>query len=343
VKAEGHTVHVLRNERGMALLVTIMTVALLVALTVQFQKTTWNRFVASHNYMRGTQLTAIADSGINIAIAVLQNDAAENEIDSLHDSWAELEKEQFNELFPAGNLRIGIEDLSGRLQINNVIGKEGEAQQGVDAATALEIRGVFKSLLLSGNFPVEDEAEAQNIVDAVVDWIDANDEESEYGAESSYYQSLEKPYACRNQPLQYIEELLLIKGVTPELLFGSGEVAGLADYLTVYGTDGKINLNTAAPLLIKSLEPLISDELAEQIDDYRKDKKNKEQLARPDWYKSIGGWPGDIEIKANLVTARSAFFLVTATGTLETISRTKVAILERVSTEEVNLLVKKME
>lgn len=338
-----------RNQRGMALLITIMTVALLVALTVQFHKTAWEKFLASHNYRVGTQLTAIADSGITLAVAVLQNDAADNESDSLHDSWAKLATEEFADFFPAGTLKIRIDDLSGRLPINTLVGREGGGQGGVDPAIAAESRKILLSLLQSGVFPVEDETAAKSIVDAIIDWIDADDQESDYGAESSYYRSREKPYACRNKPVQYIEELLLIRGITPELLFGSAKTAGsdkragLADFLTVYTTDGKINLNTAAPLLIKSLDPLLSEELVEKIVQYRKKKENEEQLARPNWYLDISGWPGDIVITEKILTARSTFFLITATGTLDTLSRSMVASVKRVSGGEVNLLVKKLE
>ena len=40
------------------------------------------------------------------------------------------------------------------------------------------------------------------------------------GAESDYYGSLSPPYAPRNGPPVTIEELLLVRGVTPQLLFG---------------------------------------------------------------------------------------------------------------------------
>ena len=111
------------------------------------------------------------------------------------------------------------------------------------------------------SFPIEDETEARSIVDALVDWIDEDDKESDLGAESSYYQSLDKPYSCRNGPVRYIEELLLIKGISPALLFGADGKRGLADYLTVNGDDGKVNLNTAPLLVIKSFDSLISDDL----------------------------------------------------------------------------------
>lgn len=340
---DGWWTRIWRNERGMALLITIMTIALLVVLTVQFQKSTWNRFLAAHNYRTETLLNTIADSGISIAIAVLRNDATVNETDSWHDNWARLETEPLDDLFPAGTLKIKVYDLSGRFPINNLVEREGDGEESVDAPTAMENRNILQRLLLSGVFPVENETEATSIVHAIVDWIDEDDLESDYGAESSYYQSLEKPYSCRNQPARYIEELLLVRGVTPALLFGTDTSPGLADFLTVYGSDGRININTASPLLIQSIEPLINNELVERLDSYRKDKDNEEQLANPGWYRNISGWPGDIVINDRIVTSKSTFFLVRATGSLDTLSRTIAASAERVSADEVNLLVKKME
>lgn len=335
----------LRSEQGMALLITIMTVALLAAVTLQYHKTTWDKYLASRNYMSGTQLAAIAESGINIGVAVLRSEGEAGGADTLHDGWAVLEKEPFRGLFPTGTLRIRMEDLSGRLPINNVVPRTGSGGQGeVTPATARENRNILKNLLLSGLFPaVEDETMAKGIVDAIVDWIDEDDKESDFGAENSYYQSLAQPYRCKNEPLTYIEELLLVRGITPELLFGSGNRPGLADFLTVHTKDGKININTAAPLLIQSLDQQIDDDLMQQFDDYRRAKENEEQLDNVLWYKNITGWPGDITLNQNMLTTQSTFFQITSTGTLETLSRRMVAIVERVGPDEVKLLGRKME
>jgi general secretion pathway protein K len=134
-----------------------------------------------------------------------------------------------------------------------------------------------------------------------------------------------------------------VRGITPALLFGSPETKGLADYLTVYRKDGKINLNTAAPLILRNLDPLMNDQLVEKIDTYRKDKNNKEYLKDPTWYRNIGGWPGDIVLNQTILTAKSTFFMIIATGVFDTFSRRLVANVERLDTNEVNLLGKRME
>ena len=59
------------------------------------------------------------------------------------------------------------------------------------------------------------------IADAILDWIDPDSDQRTLGAEQEYYSSLSPPYAPRNGPLGSIEELLLVRDVTPALLFGA--------------------------------------------------------------------------------------------------------------------------
>lgn len=54
----------------------------------------------------------------------------------------------------------------------------------------------------------------------IVDFIDADDTPLPYGAESSLYLGLPRPYRARNAPLESLSELLLVRGMTPALLFG---------------------------------------------------------------------------------------------------------------------------
>ncbi len=343
-KPEEGTRTLWRDQKGMALLITIMTVSLLVAVTIQYHKTTWQQFLVSNNYRVGTQLKAIADSGVNIALAVLQSDGEENEDDSFLDSWAALQQESFDGFFSAGTLRLKVVDLSGRLQINSLVQSDGNNAGGAGGTnTEMEIRAILLRLLLSGFFQIEDEGEAQSIVDALVDWIDIDDKESDLGAESSYYQSLAKSYSCRNGPVRFIEELLLVRGISPELLFGAAGKRGLADYVTVIGNDGKVNLNTAPLLVVKSLDALIGDDLLDAFDEYRRDKANEANLATSTWVGNVDGWSGDIVLNEELLTTKSFYFQIIATGEFDTQSRSVVAVAERSSGSEVSLLGKKTE
>jgi type II secretory pathway component PulK len=55
---------------------------------------------------------------------------------------------------------------------------------------------------------------------SIVDWRDTNSDVTANGAESEYYLRLPDPYECKNGPLETVEELFLIRGVTKDILFG---------------------------------------------------------------------------------------------------------------------------
>lgn len=100
-----------------------------------------------------------------------------------------------------------------------------------------------------------------DVIDAIVDWVDPDDDARSSGAESSYYLSSGGGgYRAKNGPLNSLDELLLIRGVTPQLLYGTdrnrngmaddgdsgGFDRGIADYLTVYGRE--LNLDSTGVL-----------------------------------------------------------------------------------------------
>ena len=105
-----------------------------------------------------------------------------------------------------GNLagvRYGLEDESTRLNVNALL----------MADKLMENAG--RDLLMGLPGMTED------VADAILDWMDEDDEAREYGCESDYYQGLSPPTIAKNGPLDTVEELLLVRGVTPQLLFGT--------------------------------------------------------------------------------------------------------------------------
>ena len=333
---------ILKDQKGMALLITIMTMSVLIAVTVIFHKKSWHSFLVAHNYKVTSELKAMSNSGVNIGREILRQQGEKQKYDTLLDGWSLLGKEDFGSLFTSGELKLEIVDLSGRLQVNSLVKK---VQKGgkQEAQGKNKMPGVLFRLLLSGDFAIEEESEAKAIVDALIDWIDEDNRESDSGAESSYYQSLKKPYECRNGPVRYIEELLLVKGISPELLFGKEKKKGLADFLTVYGTDGKININTADVALVKSLDASITDELVEKFHSFRTARENVDRFAKPDWYLNTGFWPGDIVLDEKLLTTGSTFFMIKATGIRDLLSSKVTVTVHRTDRKTVELLSKKVE
>jgi general secretion pathway protein K len=106
------------------------------------------------------------------------------------------------------------------------IGITNEAGK-VDINTTSEL--ILRNLLLNLGLDLD---KADIIVDSVMDWKDPDDLHRLHGAEDDYYISLPNPYKTKNANFETLEELLLVKGMTPEILLDEGK-KGIIDFLTV--------------------------------------------------------------------------------------------------------------
>ena len=82
---------------------------------------------------------------------------------------------------------------------------------------------------------LEDGDERSALVDAILDWTDSDSVARAYGAEEEFYQTLVPPRHCRNAPFETVEELLLVNGMTPEMLFGYGYPVHIEDGILMGG------------------------------------------------------------------------------------------------------------
>ncbi len=86
----------------------------------------------------------------------------------------------------------------------------------MDEHSKININAAIENPTLLSNL----EDMSPDIVDAILDWVDEDDEERPLGAEHHYYQSLSMPYEPRNSRMRNIAELELVAGVWPEYLRG---------------------------------------------------------------------------------------------------------------------------
>lgn len=327
--------NILRQQSGIALVMTLLAVSFLIAITVQLMTSVNWQMVASRHQRDGVVLDAAVHAGLNVARAALLADQRENEFDSPHDEWATLDPEILADLMGGEKLDIVVEDLSGKLQVNALVVSDTVANKSAGKNKqptqnqAQTQRTLWIRFLTSGMFAVEDEEQAILLVDALVDWLDADDEALDRGAESSYYRSLDPPYVCKNGPVQSLEELLLVKGMTPEILYGNEEHSGIIGHLTISGEDGKININTAPPEILLTLADNLNEELVQLLIDFREDPENREVLEQASWYRQVSGFPGDIALEKNAITVSSSFFAITSTAYLDDQYRRGIGIIQR--------------
>jgi len=132
----------------------------------------------------------------------------------------------------------------------------------IDESSKININLAYPDMLL--RLKPLDEA----TVASIMDWLDPDDVPNPDGAEDSYYVSLESGYNCKNGAIDNIAELLLIKGISPQIYYGSNLAGqensiGLNNLLTIYG-DGKININTASKTVLDTI-PLLCDAAVDEI------------------------------------------------------------------------------
>ena len=121
---------------------------------------------------------------------------------------------------------------------------------------------------------------SEEIADAIIDWRDKDDTPGAQGAEDAYYISLPSPYHCKNAPFDTVRELLLVKGVTREVLAQQMTDDGLKleDLLTIESTDAntrvdgtaRVNIKTASQSQLKTaLSDVLTDNDITAIISYR--------------------------------------------------------------------------
>jgi DNA uptake protein ComE-like DNA-binding protein len=139
------------------------------------------------------------------------------------------------------SIRFGLQNESARLNLNvlpmidsalsvpaalmsaassSLMPTTGAPSGSSDASGSGDAGGMGASGSIGRDLLMALPAMTEEIADAILDFIDTDNEPREFGCESEYYAQLPSPYAPMNGPLHSIEQLLLVRGVTPYLLFG---------------------------------------------------------------------------------------------------------------------------
>ncbi|WP_010586029.1 type II secretion system minor pseudopilin [Schlesneria paludicola] len=203
---------------GSVMLLIVVVVAMLTLAAYNFSQSMSTELEAAMMYTKDVQARAAADSGVEFAATLLGNRASLSAENLIHNptlfmgqivapSTSQRGICRFSIIAPverdprSSGVRYGLMDESAKLNLN-----------------ALPNMGIsnddIHTLMLNiPNMTLE-------ITDAILDWIDSDDTVSTYGAESETYQQLQPPYKAKNGPLETIDELLMIRGITPTLLYG---------------------------------------------------------------------------------------------------------------------------
>lgn len=283
---------------GIALVLVMMTIIVLSAIvgSLAIAMSTEIRLARNSDY--NAQMEWMGRSGIELARYALANKCPEQRnIDALNQFWAGGSSPCSNDVgnlplkdvpLGPGTITVTITDMERKWDINLVANPRAPQREVLQKALA--------------EVGVTDSEQSQTIIDSILDWVNPNQSAGFNGAKNDYYMRLNPPYYCKNGPIDDISELLLIKGVTPDIYWGSNSTnhpvsafqqhgggafnspsanrsgagfkdndapqypVGLYDLFSAMG--GRLNVNTAS---IKTLQlvPGIDEATAEHIIEQR--------------------------------------------------------------------------
>ncbi|QPK64644.1 general secretion pathway protein GspK [Methylomonas sp. LL1] len=207
-----------RNQGGMALVIVIWILTLLSLMAGSFAMSMRRETSVSSAIKNNAEAQALAESGIMLAEFMLtQPDPRQRWL--ANGSVYRLEREE-------SEIRIRIFSESGKVDIN--------------AADEALLAAVLKSA-------VDDDWQQRQLLNAILDWRDADDDTRTQGAERRQYQQAGLSYGPANSGFQSLEELQLVLGMT-ERIFNA-----IQPWITVYSGQAQVNQDQASPELLAIL------------------------------------------------------------------------------------------
>lgn len=314
------------SQGGAVLIMALLIVSVVAGLAVKFTGDFQLGMARAESRWHGAQATAYLKGAENLAIYLLSED--DPAVDHREEEWA-YEAPPFE--VEGGWILASVEDASSRLNINSLLatldpdkGHNDHERFSPPQRRFIRLLQTFEEEGLPMN---EDEAIA--VLEAVVDWVDPDSTPSGFGgAEVDYYQSLEPAYLPANSMFVSVDELRLVRYMTPELM----EL--LRPYLIALppGQSQGLNINTLPSKLLatitdeRRLQPLTDMEVGLLQQEWPEDgffSSVGDFSDSPAW-QSIGQTPNTDGLGIN-----TSYFLVTAQVSLVQQRRTMLSLLQR--------------
>lgn len=198
-----------KKQRGMALLIVLMIIALMMVIAVAINErgfTAYQRTQFVQNSQQGKWFALSAEQMVGL---ILRADARD---DSTHTHLSQYWATGLHTSPQEGvTLNISVRDARACFNLNALV---NETQNNSSTESLSYPAQVFMALLIQLSV---DELQATQITASLQDWLDSDTIPRQYGAEDSVYAAARPPYLTANQPMQDISELRLVNGISAEI------------------------------------------------------------------------------------------------------------------------------
>ncbi|MBT4161758.1 MAG: type II secretion system minor pseudopilin GspK [Gammaproteobacteria bacterium] len=244
----------MKQQAGIALVSVLLVVAIATVMTVTMIQEQKASIQVTRGFLSRSQAFQYALGGEELARQILYEDfSLGTNIDHLTETWADPE---LHFEFEEGEVNLQITDLQGLINLNSL---------GAGSTRATMVRQRL------GNI-IESQGGDRAVVDRLQDWMDTDSSTRPAGAEDFDYLALDPPYRAGNNSMLDASEIVLV-GVTPQqYLVLKSAISVLPD------VDAGMNINTAPPIVLQSLSPSLTIEVAEAIAQKRDEQEGFEEV-----------------------------------------------------------------
>jgi general secretion pathway protein K len=226
-----------RAERGSALLAVLWLSAALAAIAFSVSSTVRTETERVSTTSDGLRASYLATGALERAIQWMVWGPAYRKTDGSAMFW-EKNQPRLNMAFPSGAAVVQVIPETSKLNINT--------------ANADDLYRVIFAV-------TGDETRSHEIADGIVDWRGPGNGSSSF---DQYYFGISPTFRARHASFQEIEELLLVRGMTPEFFYGNYSAdtdgrlfarGGLRDCLSPWGSQGPFDANTVSPAVMEAI------------------------------------------------------------------------------------------
>ena len=361
-----------RTDRGIAMIIVMMVILVLSVLAGGFAYSMKVETRLARNTAWEADMEWLGRSGVELGkycLAMhLVTPPPESMYAGLNQVWAGGPPNPTNEILAAINMKdvqlgpgkftVTIQDLERKFSLASIT----EANPGV----------LERALLMVG----ADSSDIPTIIDSYFDWVDPDHNTHLAGAESPFYLAMAAPYYAKNGPVDDIREIMLIKGMSEQIFWGTTRVGpkledlrmkrplspyleslqnqnqgmmsssgvGLYDlFVPFHGAGQAVNLNTASRevLEVAGMDPQMATDIISARSGPDGQAGTEDDIPFLSLNDALGAIGADLTMAAGmqrLFTVQSRVFEITVDAEIGNYKRRFVALVDRRSRADVPTL-----
>jgi len=256
------------DQKGVALLLVLWVLTALMGIVFSFSVMVRADSASALSFRNDVEKRYLAGAGLERA-AMEINYRTVNKGQAITQEGREvwrIDGTTYREKLGTGTYAVRIIDESGKIDLNTLT-----------EASGIILKNLLILLEVSGD-------DADVIIDSILDWRDPDNLVRLHGAEDEYYMALPKPYKAKNADFETIEELLLVRGVTTGIFYGTEDRKGLVHFVTIFSKTQHINI-ASAPREVLAALPNMTLDRADQIIE----RRNTDAILKLEDFRDIFG------------------------------------------------------